>query len=92
MFRQFSIMRLQSAVMTTPEVILDWIVGILPIECHKSIKIPKKWEGSFEELRCCLFFEQRRFHHYGKGPEGEDGEAIRLLYQTICERWDWKLR
>lgn len=47
-----------------------------------------KWEGSFEELRCCLFFEQRRYHHFGRGPEGEASEAIRALYRAICEQWD----
>jgi hypothetical protein len=47
-----------------------------------------KWEGSFEELRCCLFFEQRRYHHFGRGPEGEAGKAIQALYRAICEQWD----
>ena len=28
------------------------------------------WEGSFEQLRCCLFFEQRRWRHFGIDPEG----------------------
>jgi hypothetical protein len=47
-----------------------------------------KWEGSFEELRCCLFFEQRRYHHFGRGPEGAAGEAIQAVYRAICEQWD----
>lgn len=50
-----------------------------------------KWDGSFEELRCCLFFEQRRYHHYGRRPEGEDEGAILALYRAICERWDWEV-
>lgn len=48
----------------------------------------KKWEGTFEELRCCLFFEQRRYHHFGEGPSGEDLEAIKDIYEAICDRWD----
>lgn len=48
----------------------------------------RKWKGSFEELRCCLFFEQRRYHHLGRGPEGEAAETIQALYQAICEQWD----
>jgi len=47
-----------------------------------------KWEGSFEELRCCLFFEQRRYHHFGENPEGEEAKPALALYQAICERWD----
>ncbi len=48
----------------------------------------KKWSGSFEELRCCLFFEQRRWRHFGYDPDGEDLAAIKDLYNAICERWD----
>lgn len=48
----------------------------------------EKWEGSFAELRCCLFFEQRRYHHFGYYPEGEELEVIKKLYQQICEQWD----
>lgn len=48
----------------------------------------KRWEGTFEELRCCLFFEQRRWHHFGNDPEGEALEAIEVLNQAICSRWD----
>jgi hypothetical protein len=47
-----------------------------------------EWQGSFDELRCCLFFEQRRYHHFGHGPEGEAAKAIQALHQAICERWD----
>lgn len=35
-----------------------------------------EWNGTFEELRCCLFFEQRRYRHFGEGPGGEDLDAI----------------
>ena len=46
------------------------------------------WRGSFEELRCCLFFEQRRWRHFGYEPEGEDLTAILELFGTVCERWN----
>lgn len=45
------------------------------------------WEGTFEELRCCLFFEQRRWRHYGNDPEGEELEAIVALHSEICALW-----
>ena len=48
----------------------------------------EKWEGTFEELRCCLFFEQRRYHHFGRGPEGEEADAIKALHGAICDRWN----
>jgi hypothetical protein len=54
----------------------------------KKFRETKTWEGTFEELRCCLLFEQRRYHHVGDDPSGEDLDAIRALYRTICERWD----
>ncbi|OJX40201.1 MAG: hypothetical protein BGO78_14590 [Chloroflexi bacterium 44-23] len=47
-----------------------------------------KWEGTFDELRCCLFFEQRRYHHFGEGPEGDNAKAILDLYRATCERWN----
>ncbi|MCL5952138.1 MAG: BREX-1 system adenine-specific DNA-methyltransferase PglX [Chloroflexi bacterium] len=50
-----------------------------------------KWEGTFEELRCCLFYEQRRWRHFGYDPEGEDLAAIFELYKTVCARWDWEV-
>jgi hypothetical protein len=45
------------------------------------------WEGTFEELRCCLFFEQRRWRNAERDPEGEDLAAIIALHREICARW-----
>ncbi|WIG59039.1 MAG: hypothetical protein OJF49_001786 [Ktedonobacterales bacterium] len=44
--------------------------------------------GSFEELRLCLFFEQRRWHHFGETPEGKDLDYWRALHRAICEAWN----
>lgn len=46
------------------------------------------WCGTFEELRCCLFFEQRRYRHFGCEPEGEDLKAVLDLHQAVCRAWD----
>lgn len=35
------------------------------------------------ELRTCLFFEQRRWRHYGLTPEDEDLDYIRGLVESI---------
>jgi hypothetical protein len=51
-------------------------------------KETSRWEGSFEELRCCQFFEQRRFHHFDREPEGDDLVAFRALHEAICAAWD----
>jgi hypothetical protein len=38
------------------------------------------------ELRACLFFEQRRFHHFGYGPRPDDIVYIRALVDAIRKR------
>ena len=47
-----------------------------------------KWHGTFEELRLCLFFEQRRWRHFGEVPDADNLQAIQALYEAICEAWD----
>jgi len=43
------------------------------------------WQGSFEELRCCLFFEQRRWHHFGTDPAGDQLIKIQALFLAIAK-------
>jgi hypothetical protein len=38
---------------------------------------------SLTEARACLFFEQRRFRHFGWEPEGADRHYINALLETI---------
>jgi hypothetical protein len=44
-------------------------------------------DGSFpddlDELRAALFFEQRRYHHFGEGPDGADLDYIQALVGAI---------
>lgn len=42
--------------------------------------------ASLTELRTCLFFEQRRFHHFGNSPEGQDLKYIRALVVAIRDK------
>ena len=42
--------------------------------------------GSLTELRTCLFFEQRRWHHFGETPDGESLVYIRTLLEAIRRR------
>jgi hypothetical protein len=44
------------------------------------------WRGTLRELRGCLFFEQRRWRHFGWAPEGDDLEAIQDLFRAIMNR------
>ncbi len=41
---------------------------------------------SLEDLRTCLFFEQRRWRHFGCLPSGEEAESIRGLVRQIRDR------
>ena len=42
--------------------------------------------STLSELRICLFFEQRRWNHDGREPEGENLMYIRLLVEEIRSR------
>ena len=50
------------------------------------------WRGSFEELMCCLFFEQRRWRHFGYDPTGKDLLAIQELYSNLVKQWQMRGR
>jgi hypothetical protein len=41
------------------------------------------WCGSARELRACLFFEERRWRHFGYPPEGNDLEGVLALFERI---------
>lgn len=50
-----------------------------------------RWEtrsvmpSSLDEARCALFFEQRRWRHFGSTPTGHDERYITLLVNEIRE-------
>jgi hypothetical protein len=41
------------------------------------------WLGSAKELRGCLFFEQRRWMHFGYSPQRDDLNALANLFERI---------
>ena len=45
---------------------------------------------SLTELRAALFFEQRRYRHFGSKPTGEDLHYIRTLVKRIRDRVEVK--
>jgi hypothetical protein len=44
-------------------------------------------DGTFphdlDELRAALFFEQRRYHHFGEGPDGRNLDYVQALVGAI---------
>jgi hypothetical protein len=45
----------------------------------------QKRDSNLTELRTCLFFECRRWHHYGEQPDEHDSPYIRGLVEKIRE-------
>lgn len=41
--------------------------------------------NSLSDLRTCLFFEQRRWHHFGDDP---DAEAMAYIKSLLRQIWD----
>ena len=55
-------------------------------EAQENWKQSGKLPASLSELRSCLFFEQRRFHHFGMPPDGEDLDYSKALLRAIREK------
>jgi hypothetical protein len=48
-----------------------------------------KWEGTFEELRACLYMAQRIIRHTEtEVAEGKQLDACLALNRALCDRWD----
>ena len=45
--------------------------------------------NSLSKLRTCLFFEQRRWNHFGYEPDEQTMDYIHALVQRIREKDDW---
>lgn len=41
---------------------------------------------SLSDVRTCLFFEQRRYRHFGSDPEGDDLDYVHELVEAIRKR------
>jgi hypothetical protein len=51
---------------------------------HQTGRLPE----DLVELRSCLFFEQRRYHHFGHGPSEEDMPYLWALLEAIRQHCD----
>jgi len=52
----------------------------------KAFGIDKSLSKTLTDLRACLFFEQRRWHHFGRDPDEETMEYIHALLEAIREK------
>lgn len=51
-----------------------------------SAKLESLQGLSLTDLRACLFFEQRRFRHFGEEPQGDDRVFVNALLDAIRQR------
>lgn len=59
------------------------------LEKEKGYRETRIWQGSFEELRCALFFMLRSQDRWGApDPDEWPLEEIRSLHQAVCRRWE----
>jgi hypothetical protein len=58
-------------------------LGELPVWANERNREAAKngyWRGTCFELWCCLFYERRRYRHFGEDPSGAD----LMLLNTLC--------
>jgi len=55
----------------------------------QSFKKRGRWQGSFEDLRCCLFAYQRSIRWAESGAYDRDGRReFMKIYRALCKAWD----
>ena len=60
-----------------------WLITLSGDLANRKLEASERsgiWQGSYEELRCCLFFEQMRWHHFGTDPAGDQLINIHALF------------
>ncbi len=62
--------------------------GRLANERREEYDKTGRWRGTFEELRCCLFLEQRRRRYAEERQQGEIPPDVQALHRAICDRWN----
>ena len=54
--------------------------------CAEAFAKNRELPDSLTKLRTCLFFEQRRYHHFGHGPDEGVMEYIHALVEGIRQK------
>lgn len=60
--------------------------GELANKAVAAFREDKSLPRSLSDLRACLFFEQRRWHHFGEEPDIETMVYIHALIEVIREK------
>lgn len=58
-------------------------LGDFANECRERWSADGALPDGIDRLRACLFFEQRRFRHFGEPPRGDDDRYVRALLAAI---------
>lgn len=59
-------------------------VGDFANSVAEQVRMGRPLPASLEELWLCLFFEHRRWHHFGYEPEGEDRRFLERLCRALA--------
>ena len=55
----------------------------------QSFKKRGRWQGSFEDLRCCLFAYQRSIRWAESGAYDREGRReFMKIYRALCKAWE----
>ena len=55
----------------------------------QSFKQRGRWQGSFEDLRCCLFAYQRSIRWSESGAYDREGRReFMKIYRALCKAWE----
>jgi len=55
----------------------------------QSFKKRGRWQGSFEDLRCCLFAYQRSIRWSESGAYDREGRReFMKIYRALCKAWE----
>ncbi len=58
----------------------------------QSFKKRGRWQGSFEDLRCCLFAYQRSIRWAESGAYDREGRReFTKIYTSLCKAWEKRL-
>jgi hypothetical protein len=60
-------------------------VAELANRCLRGWTRDRSLPGTVDELRGCLFYEQRRWHHFGQEPQGRATEYFQAMLDAIAE-------
>jgi hypothetical protein len=61
-------------------------LGDLANERLEEAEAQGTWRGTAKELWLCLFFEHRRWRHFGESPSGKELKVLNALCQELRKK------